>query len=199
MAKEIEKISVNQFESALDKEEVITETLIDTEDVTITIRKTLSLHEMLDFVQEIVESCVDGETGEYIPEAYDFAVRVGVLTRYANFTMPANMEKKYWLVYNTRAFQQVLNHINEYQFNDIIRTVDKKIKFMLDVISSSAVGKLNEVINKFGEIADISSKVFGGNNADDIANIVKNMAKVKDMSEEDLAKIIINKADNEEK
>ena len=198
MAKDIEKVSINKFELALNQENIVTETLVDTSDVSIQIKKTITLPEMMGFVQEVVEACIDGGTGEYIPEAYDFAIRSAVLTHYANFAMPANLEKQYWLVYNTRAFQQVIGHINEYQFNDIIRAIDRKIKYMLDVMSSSAVSKINEVIDKFNDIAETGEKVFGGATADDMAGFMRGIAKLKDVKEEDIAKAILSSQTGEQ-
>lgn len=195
MAKDIDRVSINNFEQALAKDTVITETLADTEDVTIQIKKTITLPEMMLFVQEVVEACIDGETGEYIPEAYDFAIRSAVLTHYANFAMPANLEKQYWLIYSTRAFQQVLNNINEQQFNDIIRAIDRKVKYMLDVMSSAAVSKINEVIAKFNDVAAASTKMFDGASPDDMAKFISGITKLKDMKEEDIAQAIV-KAQN---
>lgn len=195
MAKDIDRVSINNFEQALAKDTVITETLADTEDVTIQIKKTITLPEMMLFVQEVVEACIDGETGEYIPEAYDFAIRSAVLTHYANFAMPANLEKQYWLIYSTRAFQQVLNNINEQQFNDIIRAIDRKVKYMLDVMSSAAVSKINEVIAKFNDVAAVSTKMFDGASPDDMAKFINGITKLKDMKEEDIAQAIV-KAQN---
>lgn len=192
MAKNIERVSVNKLESALNQDNIITETLIGTSDVDIRIKKTISLSEMMNFVQEVVESCVDGETGEYTPEAYDFAIRNAVLTYYANFAMPASLEKRYWLLYNTEAFQQVIAHINKHQFNDIIRAIDRKIKYMLDVISSAAVSKINDVINKFNEVAEAADKIFSGASSDDMVDFMRGISKLKDVKEEDIAKAILN-------
>lgn len=192
MSKEIKKVSINKFESALDKENVITDTLLGTDDVTIQIKKTIPLQEMLLFVQEVVEACVDNENGEHIPEAYDFAIRVATLTHYANLSMPTNLEKQYWLVYNTKAFEQVLTHINTRQFDDIIRAIDKKIKFMLDVISSSAVIKINDVVSKFNDIAETSEKVFSGVNAEDMMKIIQGVSKLGEIEEENVVKTILD-------
>ncbi len=192
MAKDIKKISINKFEQALNNDNIITERLIDTEDVAIQIKKTITLPEMILFVQEVVEACVDGENGEYIPEAYDFAIRSAVLTHYANFAMPTNLDKQYWLVYNTRAFEQVINNINEHQFNDIIRAIDRKIKYMLDIMSSAAVSKIHEVINKFNDIAETGEKVFSNTSADEIADFVSGISKLKDIKEEDIAKAALD-------
>lgn len=192
MSKEIKKVSINKFESALNKENVITDTLLGTDDVTIQIKKTIPLQEMLLFVQEVVEACVDNENGEYIPEAYDFAIRVATLTHYANLSMPTNLEKQYWLVYNTKAFEQVLTHINTRQFDDIIRAIDKKIKFMLDVISSSAVIKINDVVSKFNDIAETSEKVFAGVDTEDMMKIIQGMSKLGEIEQENVVKTILD-------
>lgn len=190
MSKNNQKISINKLESVL-VENTVTEILNGTDNVEIHITKTLPLQEMLLFVQEVVEACIDGETGEYLPEAYDFAIRAGVLTRYANFTLPANLDNQYMLVYNTGAFDQVVAHINERQFNDIVRAIDKKIKFMLDVISSSAVTKINEVIGKFNELVETAENAFGDVNGEDMANVVKGITQLKDINEENIAQVIL--------
>ena len=190
MSKNNQKISINKLESVL-VENTVTEILNGTDNVEIHITKTLPLQEMLLFVQEVVEACIDGETGEYLPEAYDFAIRAGVLTRYANFTLPANLDNQYMLVYNTGAFDQVVAHINERQFNDIVGAIDKKIKFMLDVISSSAVTKINEVIGKFNELAETAENAFGDVNGEDMANVVKGITQLKDINEENIAQVIL--------
>ena len=194
MAKDIERVSINKFEQALNVDNITTEILLDTQDVEIQIKKTIGLPEMMLFVQEVVEACIDGESGEYLPEAYDFAIRSAVLTHYANFAMPANLEKQYWLVYNTRAFQQVLTNINETQFGDIIRAIDKKIKYMLDVMSSAAISKIHEAIGKLNEFAEKSEGMFGNATSEDMSNLMKGIAKLKDMKEEDIAKAVLDNA-----
>ena len=194
MAKDIERVSINKFEQAVNVDNITTEILLDTQDVEIQIKKTIGLPEMMLFVQEVVEACIDGESGEYLPEAYDFAIRSAVLTHYANFAMPANLEKQYWLVYNTRAFQQVLTNINETQFGDIIRAIDKKIKYMLDVMSSAAISKIHEAIGKLNEFAEKSEGMFGNATSEDMSNLMKGIAKLKDMKEEDIAKAVLDNA-----
>lgn len=192
MEKDIKRVSITKFETALDKENIINETLVGTDDVVIEIKKTIPLNEMIVFVQEVVEACIDTETGEYTPEAYDFAFRVAVLTHYANFAMPSNLDKQYMLVYGTRAFDQITGNINVCQLSDITRAIDRKIQFMLDVISSSAVNKINEVINKFNDIATSSEQVFGGINPSELSKVVEGITKLNKMDEADVAKAILD-------
>lgn len=199
MSKKNQKISVNKLESSLNMPEVTEILLWGTEDVIIKIKNIITLPEMLSFVKEVVEACIDGETGEYLPEAYDFAIRTSVLTRYANFAMPTNLEKQYWLVYKTSAFSQVVEHIDECQFNDIIRAIDKKINFMLNIMSSAAVTKINEVISKFNEIAEAGGSFFGEENSSNgMADFINGVAKLSNMKEEDIARAIVSSKVEEE-
>jgi mRNA interferase YafQ len=148
MANDIEKVSVDKLEQALYKDNIVTDTLDGTDNVTFQVKRMISLSDMVLFVREVVEACVDFEGGDYLPEAYDFAIRLGVLTHYANFEMATSMEKQYMLVYGTRAFEQVMEHVNGEQFRDIVQAINKKIQYMVNLMSSSAVAKINEVINK---------------------------------------------------
>ena len=192
MSNNNKKVSITKFESALDKTQTIETLLAGTQDVIITIKKILPLTEMMAFVHEVVDACIDGSTGEYIPEAYDFAIRTSVLTRYANFTMPSNLEKQYLLVYNTNAYHQVVSYIDNNQFNSIISAIDKKIAFMLDIMASATASKVNEIINKFSKIADIGEKVFGGSSPDEMASVIDNISKLNNLNEQEIANVVLD-------
>lgn len=199
MAKTFKRVSINQLESSIIKDDIIIEPLAGAEDVKIRIHKVISLPEMIAFVQEVVEACIDGESGEYLPESYDFAIRAGVLTHYANFTLPSNLEKQYWILYRTEAFNQVMRSIDKCQFENIINAIDRKIKFKLNLISSSAITAVNEMIGRFSEIAENVAKALNGVNAEDMAMIFQNVAKVEGLDETELAKAVLNlRTDTEE-
>lgn len=200
MANETKKISVNKFEQAIPNTPIVEKALDGVEDVVMAIKKTLSLTEMLEFVDEIANSCVDMEEGVYIPQAYDFAIRVATLTKYANFRMPASLEKQYQLVYETSAFEQVISEINERQFNDIISSIDKKISYMLGVLTSSAALQVRDIISKFGEIADVSMSAFGGIDPNEVQSVMKGLSTASVDSEkvaETILKAMKKEAENE--
>lgn len=191
MAKEIERISVNKFEEALNKNNTVTVRLYGTEDIDMIITTTISFTKMVQFVEDVVSACVDVETGSYVPEAYDFAIRIGVLTYYANFTMPQSIEKQYLLVYNTGAFEQIQEHINQRQFADIVKTIDKKIKFLLDLASSAAVSKLNEVIAKIADITNTGAELMSGLDTQSVEAIANGFTREGKLDEEALARAFL--------
>ena len=71
---------------------------------------------------------------------------------------------------------------------------DKKIKYMLDVMSSAAISKIHEAIGKLNEFAEKSEGMFGNATSEDMSNLMKGIAKLKDMKEEDIAKAVLDNA-----
>ena len=111
MAKKESRISINKLESVV-KENVVSIPMNGAEDVTITIRRTLPLKDMMQFVENVVSSCVNAQAASYTPEIKEFVIRSEILTTYANFNLPSNVEKQYELVYGTDVVVQVMEYIN---------------------------------------------------------------------------------------
>ena len=190
----LERVSVNTFDKMAPKPAVceIEIAVGEGESVTVQVKKRLSLYEMLDMVKFVVETCVDAENGEYIPEAYDFAMRQAVLTHYANFTMPSNLDKRYGLVYDSVAFDSILEVIDEWQFHAIETAINKKIEFMLSVISSTALAKVNEVIAKMGEFAEMSNEAFGSIDPKEVGEVMKGIAQLGGENHEDVVNKVVD-------
>lgn len=194
MNNEIEKISIDNFGKILKNDNVATLFYGDKKDkFEVHVKRTIPLSDMLLLVQEVVESCIDGENGEYLPEACEFAIRRAVLTYYTNIDMSEkSLEEQYSFLYNTTVYKDVYDEIDGSQYYDIVAAIDKKIKYMLDIMSSTAVSKIIEVISKFNDIVNDSNKMFGQMSEGDLSNFVKEISNLKDMKEEDLAKAILH-------
>lgn len=205
MAKHRNKISINQLESSITDDNVVTEGLLDSDGnlidgVSVQVNTVIPLPEMISFVSDVVESCIDGETGEYLPEAYDVAIRAAVLTRYGNFTLPENIDKQYWLLYRAPAFDQVMSLIDKHQFNSIIRAIDEKIEFKLQLITSSAITKVNEMVGQLNEIVENVGNVFSGIGVGDMSRVLQCASKIDGLSEDELVKMILSaQTENEQK
>jgi hypothetical protein len=164
-------------------EEVIKERFPDivTEDwygVEVTIRRTLPLAEMVGFTKDIYDVCFS-EDGGFFPEALDFAVRYGVLTRYANFTLPQSIEKQYEFVYGCDAFEFVTSHISTVQLQKILNAVDRKIERRCHNDDTYERTRLVELIDEvknlvaaYESVQKQMSDMFEGVNADDLQNLV---------------------------
>ena len=67
MSKKVNKISINKLESTMTNN-VISFPMNGYPDIEVTVRRVLPLHDVMQFVADVVSTCVDMETGEYVPE-----------------------------------------------------------------------------------------------------------------------------------
>ena len=166
----VRKIPVKEFNRVM-KETYVPEETFVWNDIEVTIKKNISLKEMLGFVDAAVNSCFSEATNTYMPEVKDFAIRVNVLERYANFTMPSDVEAQYDLVYCTDIFERILEHINIAQFDDILTAIEKRTTHMAQANIEAINQQMNELYTSFDNIQTCLGGIFNNINEDDIRNI----------------------------
>lgn len=83
MAKKEARISINKLESVM-RENIVVVPLSGADGVDITIRRRLPLKDMMQFVENVVSSCIDAETATYTPEIKEFVIRSEILTTLLN-------------------------------------------------------------------------------------------------------------------
>lgn len=138
------------------------------------IKKNLSMDDMLNFVDSVVNSCFDAQTGEYRPEAKDFAMRVNILTRYTNFALPEkNVEHQYEIAVLSGAVDMVLNYINAAQFYEMGRAIDAKIEHRASANIHALTKKFDDVVTAFQKLQADIGKQFAGISDDELATLVK--------------------------
>lgn len=184
------KITVKAFEEARKATYNPIETF-DWNGIEVTIKKTLSLKEMMEFVDGVVKSCFEKDTNAYIPEIQEFATKVCVLEKYANFTMPSNVESQYVLIYTTDIVKHVLNRINTEQFNEICDAISKKVKNLAQANIEAINRQVNELYVSFDNLQTKFSSLFEGISGDDIHAIAGALANGS-FDEEKLVKSYIN-------
>lgn len=190
MAKKESRISINKLESVL-KENVVSVPMNGVEDVVITIRRTLPLKDMMQFIENVVSSCVDAQTASYTPEIKEFVIRSEVLTTYANFNLPSNVEKQYELVYGTDAFAQVAEYINWGQLAEIRAAIDSRIEHEVKMIETVLAAKTNEMIARVENMVEQFEAAFGGINGNEFNEVVKKLSEMDSMTEESIAKAVL--------
>lgn len=191
MAKKKSRISINKLESVL-KENIVVVPMRGNEDVNIIIRRTLPLKDMMQFVENVVSSCVDAETASYTPEIKEFAIRSEILTTYANFNLPSNVEKQYELLYCTDVLCQVMEYINNKQLHEIEVAIDARIDHEVKMIETVLAAKTNEMMLRIEAMVDQFEAAFGGINSDDFNGVVKKLSEMSAMTEESIAKAVMD-------
>ena len=196
MAKKESRISINKLESVL-KENTVVVPMRGNEDINITIRRTLPLKDMMQFVENVVSSCVDAQTASYTPEIKEFVIRAEIMTTYANFNLPSNVEKQYELLYCTDVLCQVMEHINNKQLHEIEVAIDARIDHEVKMIETVLAAKTNEMMLRIEAMVEQFEAAFGGINSDDFNGVVKKLSEMDSMTEESIAKAVLDVQRNE--
>lgn len=165
------KISINAFDKIMKENHTPTETF-EWNGVEVIVKKTLSFKEVLEFVDSVVKSCFSVEDGAYIPEAKDFAVKTCILEKYANFTLPNNVEHKYELIYCTNAIDEVLHRVNYQQFNEILAAINAKITHLAQANIEAVNKQMTELYSAFDNLQKQLEAMFSGINPDDFTKLL---------------------------
>lgn len=173
--KKIKRISVNAMDEILNEYDA-TES-IEWKGLDVVITKNLSLEDMLAFADSVVKSCFDQSTGAYMPEVKDFAIRINVMERYANFTMPSKAERQYDVVMRSGAYEMILDHINMAQFYELMHAIDAKLQNAADANVQMVFRQFNAVVTSFESLQEKVGSLFAGVDAADIGKLMNAMSE----------------------
>ena len=161
MAKTEKKVSIALFDK-IAKEHFQNEATIQWHEAEVRVKRTLSLKEMLSFVDEL----------GYMPEVKDFAIKSNILTRYANFSVPDNLEHRYQMVYGTDAVDAVCAVIDTTQLQEIVNSINDKIRFLCDSKANLIQERIDAVLETMEQMSNSTKDVFGGLSQNDLAALM---------------------------
>lgn len=168
-------------------------TSIDWNGLNVIIKNTLSLPEMLLFVDTVVKSCFD-EDGNYCPEYKGFAIRSTTITMYTNITTPNDITVFYSIVYGTDLVEKVMKYVRRGQFDKIIEAIDKKIEYLTDARVWSLNKQIDTLVNSLESIEEKANAVFDNINNDDIAKLIQAIPD-NGFNEKEIVKAVLEEND----
>lgn len=187
--KAIKKISITTFDKIMPDKDDLYET-IEWNGIAITIRKSLSLKQVLAFVDGVSKSCFDSKTNAYLPEVKVFAIKCFILEMYANFSLPANVEYRYDLIYNTDAVDEVVKHINTRQLDEIIDAINDKVDNISRMNIETVNKQINDVYSAFDTLQKQFEQIFSSVNPDDVSAFIQAVSSDK-LDEEKLVQAYV--------
>ena len=176
--KKSERISVNALEEAAGVQYGET-TTVEWHGLTITVKKRLSLREMVWFVDDVADNCFDDADGTYYPQYEYFLTQRNVIERYTNLTLPQNIEKQYELLTVTGLFAHIVEAIDYDQYKEIVDVIGKKIEQRRQSEIEGAKRRIDEAYEKIVEITEQLNKMFAGVTPEDISKLVGAMTDGK--------------------
>lgn len=176
MSIRVKRISIEAFEKGVAEAVGEPTANVDWHGNAVFVRKHLALLPMMEFVAEVVGNCFDDDTGEYRPELRDFAIRRAVLTKYANFSLPKDVEHCYELVIGCDVYNAILNIIDEAQFREMLKAVDDKIAHRASEIIEASKARNDELYAKLSELESSLGAIFNGVDAATIRALTSAMS-----------------------
>lgn len=150
------------------------------EGLEIMVNPKIGLKDMHTFVQETINSCF-AEDGEYMPDAQDFAIRVNLIEKYTNASLPSDIKTQYALLYNTDLVDRVMEKIDNLQFDMIVNSIERGVRYRASSNIEGTKQKLNEIYATVMQIIDTFDtkfgEVFGSVSAEDMKLIMKGISE----------------------
>lgn len=194
MAKEEKNVSIRSFDSVLEKQ-AVPDQKINWNGVEVTVKHTIGLTDVIGFVNGAVEMCYM-EDGTYVPEVLDFAVRVNILTRYANFRMPSNLEHAYRLAYETDAVDAVCDYINEKQMKEIIDAINRSLNYRNEAGIAEIRKRAKEMLDAIEKTQKEMADLFSDVSSEDIGRLIGAVVTGKPMDEEKIVHAFLNEKES---
>lgn len=170
MAKGTNRISIRTIDAIVKEQfpNFVTEIWNGTE---LRIKKSLSFSEMLSFVNDVVKSCIQEEHG-YMPELMDFAIKSNILSRYANFSLPDNLEHRYDILYQTDAVAFVVSHINKSQLQEITTAINHKVSYLCNSNIQQMQKQMGDFLSAFETLQGKMTNLFSNLTPDDVTRLI---------------------------
>lgn len=150
-------------------------------------QKILPLSIMTGFVEAVVDSCVDETTGEYLPQSYDLAIKLNTVLYYSDYSLPDKLDEQYRILLESDLYDFITDNINKTQYREMLRAIDRKIKFKLDCISYSLTTPAKQIIDKINNLISENQKTFETINKTDISELIKSINDISNRNDKDIA------------
>lgn len=176
------------------KDEIVTKTW---KGIEIEIKPVIGLEDMMAFVDDVVKMCFTEKSAQYIPEAKDFAVSCAVIEYYSNIILPENARDRYDLAYRSNIVDEITEEINEYQFHEILKSIDKKIENIAQQNINVLNSKMTELYNALEKIGETASATFQNVDSDMIRNLIGAISDSRIDESKIVSAILESKAERE--
>lgn len=144
----------------------------------IEVKILLSYPEAIGFVDYVVDSCFDDDTGEYRPEILDFALRFATIESYTNINLPDKYGEAYDFLYSIDDLLfSIKEVISKTQFTSIMDAIDNKINSIVNSHASEMMAKMNDLYNEVFSLIDTLDKQLDGISDDDMKKLVEAMTE----------------------
>lgn len=153
----------------------------------IEIKKELDFDDAVAFSNHICDLCFL-ESGEYVPEMFDFALRSCVIEYHTNVELSNDLDKRYEIVYRTDLYDEVSDKVESVQYYDLIDCAHDRVSRRLEIDEEDIKSRLTVIADKFDTLADEIASVYKDVDSDTLKTIANVASKMENVSEEDIVR-----------
>lgn len=156
-------------------------------EMTLSVKRYLSLGEAMLFVDYVVKGCY-GSNGEYMPEIRNFLTDCAVLAFYGGLTLPDDIQARYDMVTRGKKLTlEIKNAVDYDQLEEITDAITERINIINAMNAHQVEQRLNEIVAAFEDVTNKMTSLFGGIDVKDVENVIKAVGNGK-VDEEKLMK-----------
>lgn len=193
MSKKEKKVSIRAMDEVVKRD--YHGTLTDEwRGIEVTVTKTISLTDMMEFVNNVVGSCFLDD-GRYLPEIKEFAVKSNLLAKYTNIALPEKLEHRYELLYCSDIVDFVRDVVSEEQLREIEDAIDRKIAYRCATETAAVQRQLAKLADAFSEVQKTASGLFDSVSADDLKKLVGALSEDGGVNEEKIVSAYLRQKD----
>lgn len=202
MAKKKSNVSINALERfcKAGAEDVMQRnvTAADGTEISFEVKKRLSFQECAQFVEDVVSECVIPSDLLVIPISKDGLIKRGLMTYYANFTMPASTVKACELVAASGdIIEDILSVIDNEQYFSILNAITERIDFEKQMMICTQKKKVDALLDEIAKFTEKMASLFDGVNGEQMAAFVSKMSQLTDLtniSQKEFASVLVEAA-----
>ena len=163
-------ISIEKMDEVM-KDYFPAEETVDFHGLELTVQKTIGAAEMFEIVRKVSDSCFT-EDGVYMPEVYDPALRVALITAYSNVRLPENAEHMAQILYRTDLYTTVVGAISSDQYCAICDAIYERIGARNNMNKALFETEIQRAVAGIQNLGDQLSQLFGEVSPEDIKAMV---------------------------
>lgn len=190
------KVSVTKLEEAA-KKYIGAETELEWNGLTISVKKNLSIADSVQFINLVFAACFNAESNAYVPEAKDFAIRELMIRSYTNISLPANIEKRFDILYDTDLVGVVRKAIDDDQFGYIINSIEERITVAIDANNAMLKRQMEDMYMAIDNLKASMTSALDGIDMDDVKLLISSLSNVS-INEDELVKAVARNLHNEQ-
>ena len=154
------KVTFNMIAAGMNAVETMHVQLKSAPGIELDVKVRLSMKEAMAFIKDVVLSCINMDDMEYTPEALDFAMRVGVLHRYAGVDTPKSLDKAWDVVYGTGILDEICACIDLDQLKTLEDAANSRITYLRDMQVALAGDKMQKLFSRMEEMVGEGAEII---------------------------------------